>query len=135
MEKIIKQVNVEDVIPTVFENGTCARLITKEREGSEKCSFHIHHWQAGYWSKDTFSPKSDEASYLIEGEAEVAFDGEAHQWPVGAVLYVPVGQKYKLHPKTDLTIAVVKAPPTLRSDWAAHPDLVALEPENTIRKK
>lgn len=134
LKKKINMVNEKDIIPTVFENWTSARMVTRERELSEHCSFHINRIEAGPWSKETMDPSAEKANYLIGGEAEVAFDGKLHQWRVGACLYVPPGMRYRIHPKTDIVVAVIQSPPRLRSDWEGHPALVVLEP-NDISKQ
>ncbi len=128
-------VREEEIIPSVFETGTCARMITRERENTTHCSFAICRMQAGPWSKEIGYADKDEAVYLIKGEAELAFDGQLHGWTVGGCMYVPAGQKYRLHPQTDLVFAVIQSPPALRSDWAGRPDLVVLEPEDAVRKE
>ena len=134
MEKKIHLVHEDHVTPTVLENGTCARLVTNEREKSEYVSLHLSRLQPSTWSKEIMSQKADEAIYLISGEAEVVFDGQLHQWPVGGCLYIPVGQKYRFHAKTHLLMAVIKSPPMLRSDFAEAEDLVVLEPEDALQK-
>lgn len=143
MEKKIKLVREEDIIPTIFERRTSARLITKEREGSEYCSLHICRNHAfSQWTKDVKYPDADEIIYNIMGEAELIFDGEVHDFPIGAAMYIPMGQTYRMLCKTDGVVLVVKAPPTLRSEWATRvegnpqrQDLVLLEPEDAVRKK
>lgn len=134
LEKKIIMVHEDHVTPTVLENGTCARLVTNERENSEHVSFHISRLQSSTWSKERISQNADEAIYLITGEAEVVFDGKLHQWPVGGCLYIPAGQKYRYHAKTHLVVAVIKSPPMLRTDLADVEDLVVLEPEDALQK-
>ncbi len=133
MDKMVYMVREEDVMPSIFENGTCTRLITRERENTTHVSFAINRVDAGPWGGDISHPDKDEALYLIEGEAELAFGGRLYDWPVGACLYVPQGESYRLHPKTDLVFAEIQSPPAMRSDWARRPDLVVLEPEDARR--
>ena len=133
MDKKVYMVREEDVQPSIFENGTCTRLITKERENTTHVSFSIYHLEAGPWGREIGYPDKDEALYLIKGEAELAFSGRLYDWPVGACLYIPRGENYRLHPKTDLVFAVIQSPPVTRSEWARRPDLVVLEPENARR--
>jgi mannose-6-phosphate isomerase-like protein (cupin superfamily) len=133
LDNKVYMVREADVMPSIFENGTCTRLITRERENTTHVSFSICRMDGGPWGREISHADKDEALYLIEGEAELAFDGRLYDWPVGACLYVPQGEKYRVHPKTGLVFAVIQSPPAMRSEWARRPDLVVLEREDALR--
>ena len=141
MEKKIKLVYEEDIIPTKFRHRDTTRLITKERESSERCSLHICTIPAPFTS-DPVKPGTrevvydeDELLYIIEGEGTMIFDGEAHDFGPGTAVYIPAGCKYYQQAKKDLKVLVVIAPSRLRSQWVNRPDLLLLEPEDAVKKK
>ena len=141
MEKKIKIVHEDNIIPTKFRHRDTQRLITREREGSERCSMHICTIPAPFTS-DPVKPGTSEVVYdqaeilyLIEGEGTMIFDGEAHDFRPGTAIYIPAGCKYFQQAKKDLKVLVVIAPPRMREDWANRPDLLLLEPEDAVKKE
>lgn len=141
MKRKISLVHESNVIPTYFAGRESARIITKEREGSENFSVHINwirprtQWLAQY----AFYPDADEIVYLLEGDCYALINDEVKKWPVGAAIYIPAGSKWKVRPDTPAKVLVVKAPPTLRSEFVtrtedhAHlKDLIKIEPENAL---
>ena len=141
MEKKIRMVHEDDVIPTIFRHRETKRLITQEREGSERCSLHICTIPAPFTS-DPVKPgisevvyEEDELLYIIEGEGTMIFDGEAHEFGPGTTVYIPAGCKYYQKARKDLKVLVVIAPPRLRAQWANRSDLLLLEPENAVKKR
>jgi len=141
MEKKIRIVHEEDIIPTKFRHRDTARLITPEREGSTHCSVHICTIPAPFTS-DPVKPgvseivyEEDEILYLLEGEGTMIFDGKAHEFKPGTAVYIPAGCKYIQQARKDLKVLVIIAPSRQRSQWANRPDLILLEPEDAVRKK
>lgn len=144
MAKKISLVHEKDVIPTYFAGRESVRMITKEREGSEHFSVHMN-WirpRTQWLSQFAYYPDADELVYLLEGDVQVLINDEVRKWPVGAAIYIPAGCRWKVRPNTDARVLVVKAPPTLRSEFATrtkdHPhltDLVQIEPENALKNK
>jgi len=144
MEKKISLIHEDDVIPTMFAGRESARIITKEREGSEHFSIHFN-WirPRGQWLPQyAYYPNADEIVYLLEGDAHVIINEEVCKWPVGTAMYIPAGRRWKLLNETFTKVLILKAPPTLRSEFATRTednphlkDLVQLEPENALKKK
>lgn len=135
MEKEIKVVHEEDIIPSIFSDRQSARLITKEREYSETASLHICRILAPLMSDEIFYPDNDELMYLIEGEAQLIYGDKLQDCKPGTAIYVPKGCKYHMFVKKDSKLLVIIAPPRLRSEWAERVNLILLEPENALREK
>lgn len=143
INKKICLIHEDDVIPTCFTGRESARIITQEREGSEHFSVHMN-WirpRPQWVPQFAFYPNADEVVYLLEGECEVLINDEICKWPVGAAIYIPAGCKWKPRPITEIKVLVVKAPPTLRSEFATRTsdhkyltDLVQIEPENALKR-
>jgi mannose-6-phosphate isomerase-like protein (cupin superfamily) len=134
MEKKIKIVYEEDIIPSKFRLRDTARLITKERENSDLCSLHVCTIPAPFTSPEIVY-EEDEILYLIEGEGTMIFDGKAHDFRPGTAVFIPKGCKYTQQARKDLKVLVIIAPPRLRSQWAGRPDLILLEPEDAVIKR
>lgn len=144
IKKSICLIHEDDVIPTYFTGRESARMITQEREGSEHFSVHMN-WirPRDQWSSQfAYYPNADEVVLLLEGEAEVLINDEICKWPVGAAIFIPAGCKWTPRPITNIKVLVVKAPPTLRSEFATRKsdhkflkDLVKIEPENALKCK
>jgi mannose-6-phosphate isomerase-like protein (cupin superfamily) len=134
MNKRIKIVHEQDIIPTKFQLRDSARLITKEREQSDLVSLHICTVPAPFESPE-ISYKEDELMYVIEGEGVMVFDGETHDFRPGTAMYIPAGCKYHQRATSDLKLLIIIAPPRLRSQWAQRDDLVSLEPEDALKDK
>ena len=139
MEKKIRMIHEDDVIPTIFRHRETKRLITPEREGSERCSLHICTIPAPFTS-DPVKPgvsevvyEEDELLYIIEGQGTMIFDGEAHEFGPGTAIHIPAGCKYYQKASKDLKVLVVIAPPRLRLQWANRSDLLLLEPEDAVK--
>ncbi len=141
MKKTVKVVYEEDIIPTIFETRSSKRLITKERENSEVCSFHIvTSTILGASPYEVVYPDNDEILYILEGKGTLIANDQGYDMRPGTAIYIPKGCGYRMIRETPLKIACVIAPPRLRSDWAAkrdpsHKVLVLLEPEDAVRKK
>jgi mannose-6-phosphate isomerase-like protein (cupin superfamily) len=132
MEKRIRLVHEQDIIPTRFKDRDSARLITREREHSDLLSLHICTVPAPFSSPE-ISYKEDELMYVLEGEGTMEFDGETCEFRSGTAMYIPAGCSYRQKAAKDLKLLIIIAPPRLRSQWAKRADLVSLEPEDAVR--
>lgn len=128
MAKEVKWVHEDEVIPTVFVDRKTRRLITQEREGSEKVSFHIITAdQVG--DSPLFDHGNDEILYVIRGNVTLLWNGASADLRPGSAIYLPAGTAYRIRYKGPVKIAAVLSPPRFRSEWAGRPDVVQLEPE------
>lgn len=135
MKKEICVIHENDVIASVFEGRTSARLITKEREKSEMMSFHICKMDRPVMSSGVLYPKNDEIIYLVEGRGRMYWEDKRVDFTPGTAVYIPSGCGYRQEILEPSKIVVIIAPPRLRTEWTKRPDLVQLEPENALVKK
>ena len=141
MGKTVKVVYEEDIIPTIFADRATKRLITKERENSELCSFHICNMPIPFSTPyDIVYPDNDEIVYVLEGKGTLIANDQCYDLRPGMAFYSPKGCGWRLILETPAKFIAVLAPPRLRSNWAArrdpsHKDLMLLEPEDAMKKK
>ena len=136
MEKEIKLVYEEDIIPTHFGTRTSARIITKEREDSDALSIHLVKGRAEpLWSEDIFYPNNDEYLYSLEGDGQILFGGKCYDFRPGTAVFIPKGCKYRMLSGTEHKVLVIMTPPRLRAEWVKNPKVILLEPEDAVRKK
>lgn len=68
------------------------RLVGPSR-GSERVAVDLVTLVAGYESTARYE-SSDESMYLLEGEAEIEFDGVRQRLTSGSAIFVPLGTEY-----------------------------------------
>ncbi len=126
MGKIIVR-DGESVEPTIFKDRESRRIISPERDHSEKMSLHkIHRSEKGI-SYEVKYPKNDEILYILEGEGFI-IDGELkHPIKSGYCVFIPANTSYKIYNEVDLKMLAVLSPPRYRDEWKEREDLVKLE--------
>lgn len=127
MKKEIKIVHETDVEPTIFETRESKRLITKEREGCERLSFHIiKGWAFGKRGPVSY-PDNDEILYMLEGDTTIFWKDKMAPLKPGTAVYIPAGCEYYMLNRSTYKIIAVLSPPRLREEWRGRKDLVKLE--------
>jgi mannose-6-phosphate isomerase-like protein (cupin superfamily) len=128
MGKIIVR-NPASVEPTIFQTRESRRVISPERDGSERMSLHkIHRFGRGL-SNEVVYPHNDEILYILQGEGFI-FEGE-EKIPFGAdsCVFIPANTGYKIYSPIDVHMLAILSPPRRRDEWKERPDIVKLEPE------
>jgi mannose-6-phosphate isomerase-like protein (cupin superfamily) len=120
----------DSVQPTIFKGRESRRLISPERDGSERMSLHkIHRFGRGV-SIDVRYPKNDEILYILEGSGFILENGERLPFTTGSAVFIPADTPYKIYNTGDLHMLAVLSPPRFREEWKDRPDIVSLEPED-----
>jgi mannose-6-phosphate isomerase-like protein (cupin superfamily) len=134
MGKIIVR-HADSVHPTIFKGRESRRLISPERDSSERMSLHkIHRFGRGI-SYEVNYPKNDEILYILEGEGYI-FEGEKRiPFKPGSCVFVPANNTYQIYNTGDLHMLAVLSPPRYRDEWKDRPDIVRLEPEEQPSKE
>lgn len=125
MGKIIVR-DSESVEPTIFEGRMSRRVISPERDNSNKMSLHkVQRW-AGL-SNPTKYTENDEILYILEGEGWI-FEGDLkHHLKPGYCALIPADTTYQIFNPSDLKVLVVLSPPRYLDEWGKRKDLVKLE--------
>ncbi len=113
MGKQISIVSPDDVKAQSLPDGSAKswRFVTNKKDGSERMSFQISEMKAGTKYENEVRPDSDGIRYMITGEATVVFEGKAHEFLPGMVLYVPAGKSITWINVKESRVISVYSPP------------------------
>ena len=126
MGKIIVR-DLESVEPTIFKDRESRRLISPERDKSERMSLHrIFRYERGI-SYEVHYPKNDEILYILNGEGYIFEGQEKYPFKTGSSLFIPEGTPYRVYNTSDLEMLAILSPPRYRKEWQEREDLVKLE--------
>jgi len=107
--KIVHQSEIEAKIP--YENVFSKRIITKQKDNSEKMSFNHVEIKAG-WEHALSEEDKDEIIYFLDGKAIISWgDGNSVEVSAGSCVYVPAGCEWKYIATEDATMVCVYSPP------------------------
>jgi mannose-6-phosphate isomerase-like protein (cupin superfamily) len=110
-----KEIKVEKLNETVgkdmYDNFVISkRIITKERDNSDRMSFHHVLIKAG-WEHEINNGEQDEIIYIVDGKATISWDSRNVNLIAGDCVYVPANCTYKYSGQEDATMMCVFSPP------------------------
>jgi mannose-6-phosphate isomerase-like protein (cupin superfamily) len=112
---MMKEIKVEKLSETeakvLYDNMVISkRIITKQRDDSDRMSFHHVVIKAG-WEHPVSYDEEDEIIYFLDGKATISWDGKEVEVSAGSCVYVPSGCEYRYQGKEDATMVCVFSPP------------------------
>ena len=108
----IQIVKLDDVEATPEDDGLLMeRNILNESHGSKRFDFVHANCLDGLDLKDVEYDGQDELVYVVQGECEIKFDGQAHRVGAGGTIFVPANTLYDFKTtKTPLEVIAVFSP-------------------------
>lgn len=126
MAKIILR-SEESVEPTLFQGRESRRLISPERDGSQRMSLHkIYRFSRGLGKPNLYA-ENDEILYFLEGEGYIYEGDERMPFKAGMAAFIPANTSYQIYSKNDLQMLAILSPPRYRDEWKSREDMVKLE--------
>jgi mannose-6-phosphate isomerase-like protein (cupin superfamily) len=94
MASAIRVLTMDDAEVVELEEGLLvSRRLVRRTHGSEGASVNVSTVNEGY-DGDASYEDNDEIVYVLEGEADVDYDGEHHTLRPGMAMFVPRGATY-----------------------------------------
>ena len=109
MKKEVKVVDSNKMEPIIGKTGSrLKRIITKEREGSDKITFSVSTIAGGIDIKELF--QSDAVHYMVEGKSTIEWDGNKVELTDGMAIYIPAGTEIRYRAEKDHKVISVWSP-------------------------
>lgn len=127
MSKIIVK-DRDSVEPTIFKDRESRRVISPERDISNRMSLHEITRHESSVSYEVKYPENDEILYILEGEGLIFEGKRKHPIKPGSCVFIPANTPYKLSNTSNLRMLAILSPPRYLHEWKNRNDLVKLEP-------